>query len=25
VRYLSRLYDRGWLAAKGLADAALAR
>jgi len=25
VRYLSRIYDRGWLAAKGLADAALAR
>ena len=25
VRYLSRLYDRAWLAAKGLADAALAR
>jgi cysteine synthase A len=25
VRYLSRLYDPGWLAAKGLADAALAR
>ena len=25
VRYLSRLYDRGWLAARGLADAALAR
>ena len=25
VRYLSRLYDRGWLAAKGLTDAALAR
>jgi hypothetical protein len=25
VRYLSRLYDRGWLAAKGLADAALPR
>ena len=25
VRYLSRLYDRGWLAAKGLADAARVR
>jgi cysteine synthase A len=25
VRYLSRLYDRAWLAAKGLADAAEAR
>jgi cysteine synthase len=25
ARYLSRLYDCGWLAAKGLADAALAR
>jgi len=25
VRYLSRLYDRDWLAAKGLADAASAR